>query len=443
MSQRTAVLPLVEKEEEWFRLTARIWLMLLIALTVVSMYDNVFAGGLLSWSQVITGIVLLWWGVRWLRGKERLTVPWSLALPLAAMVVWVAVTLLWSENVRGGALELISWVRLFALFNVIYVAFWDDIAGVRLGIGALIGALTSVGMLAIYVIFFRPSLGAALPGPFYQYPLFSGYFGLSAFGRILGFHGDPNGQGLMFLFAAFFTLGFVMHQVVRGGRTPWWSLAIMLPLTVGVLGVLSRSTWLAMAVGGAYLGYYIRFSAPRLFWGLAVAGAALLLAFAPALLIRTGRVMPTEVDRGRLAELHQGLAYWRDAPLQGIGPGTYRVRIETIRAQTGKAITARAIHNTYLKFLVEGGVVGLGLLLWFVVALVRTYRSVSRRLSSQVGSDVYWVHKAFGACFLAVVIWALFQGITFFNLWWIMLGMFAALSHHVLKGGPGDVLRRG
>jgi O-antigen ligase len=97
-----------------------------------------------------------------------------------------------------------------------------------------------------------------------------------------------------------------------------------------------------------------------------------------------------------------------------------------------------AIHNTYLKFLVELGLPGFCLLAWFCVALLRRYRRNSSLTQGEPTSLLYWINRGFGACFLGTGVFALFQGISTFNPFWIVLGLFAATSS-AIERAYGDI----
>ncbi|MDQ2920447.1 MAG: O-antigen ligase family protein, partial [Acidobacteriota bacterium] len=69
----------------------------------------------------------------------------------------------------------------------------------------------------------------------------------------------------------------------------------------------------------------------------------------------------------------------KDHPVSGVGFGGYWIAITKYHRASGEA-TPQEAHNDYLELLASGGLIGLSIGVWFVVALVMTAR---RRLRSR------------------------------------------------------------
>jgi O-antigen ligase len=95
---------------------------------------------------------------------------------------------------------------------------------------------------------------------------------------------------------------------------------------------------------------------------------------------------PTEIGAVDRNELHLGvrrrdiwkstLSMFKAHPLAGAGFGGYWAEIPQYHDASG-AFTPQQAHNDYLEVLASGGVIGLGLLIWFGVTLInRSYRAL-------------------------------------------------------------------
>jgi O-antigen ligase/tetratricopeptide (TPR) repeat protein len=74
---------------------------------------------------------------------------------------------------------------------------------------------------------------------------------------------------------------------------------------------------------------------------------------------------------GRLQLAGDTLAMVRDYPLLGIGLGCWPELFPHYRRPPWSAVMYREAHNDYVQLLAETGVVGFGLVVWFIVAVVR------------------------------------------------------------------------
>jgi len=90
-----------------------------------------------------------------------------------------------------------------------------------------------------------------------------------------------------------------------------------------------------------------------------------------------------EIDGGYQSEMNEGARrrdIWRATwlifkthPLAGAGFGGYWAEVPQFHQGSGKLVPQQA-HNDYLEVLASGGVVGIGLLAWFAVMVVRQAR---------------------------------------------------------------------
>jgi O-antigen ligase len=95
-----------------------------------------------------------------------------------------------------------------------------------------------------------------------------------------------------------------------------------------------------------------------------------------------GRVdsLSLELDRKVADTFTLRPAIWRatwglikDHPIAGVGFGGYWIAIPKYHAASGET-TPQEAHNDYLELLASGGVIGVAIGIWFVVALLKTTR---------------------------------------------------------------------
>jgi O-antigen ligase len=221
--------------------------------------------------------------------------------------------------------------------------------------------------------------------------------------RLAGFLIDPNAHGGLLTVALLVQLG-----VLVGGRTKsrWVQVAgtaNVLLLGAGLVLTRSRSAWVALAVGGAVLLWLVR---RRLTWKRAlIAATAVGCAGGSLWLLAGGAVMSLLKDALKPAsillrweQVTGGLRYFPDSPIWGIGLDVYR------RLQP-----PYIIHNTYVWFLVEMGIVGLVVLLALLSRVGRNWAAALRSTDWNWGLAVGGA-AAFAAMLgLAVGIEALYQ----------------------------------
>ncbi len=128
----------------------------------------------------------------------------------------------------------------------------------------------------------------------------------------------------------------------------------------------------------------------------------------------------------RLALWHAAIALWREHPLLGIGPDTFRRRYEAVLspAPNGRPYTDTRIHanSLYLETLADMGLLGLAslaLLMWALWLVVRRHYAAGRLagLGSGMAAGAFFVHGALDY---------FFEFTPLFGLFWILLGLTAA-----------------
>lgn len=204
--------------------------------------------------------------------------------------------------------------------------------------------------------------------------------------RSYGFFQDPN------LYAGYLLVSLavvIARECYKGmPETPF----LLIALTGAVVATASRSavgTLAAMLFISALL-----ISARRVRWTLVTLGGVGLWVLAgvlaakpdllalPALSRLTTASQTTGTDP-RLGLWARAIELWHSSPITGIGIGQYQLYSQDVygvSASTGNGFIA---HNTFLSFLSETGIVGLGILLVGLVAIGRSampLKTMGRRL---------------------------------------------------------------
>jgi O-antigen ligase len=143
----------------------------------------------------------------------------------------------------------------------------------------------------------------------------------------------------------------------------------------------------------------------------------------------------------RLALWRSALVLWRSRPLLGIGPDNFRRRyVEVIGpAADGRAYTDTRIHanDLYLETLADLGLVGVAVLAWLALALLRGLR----RLSTSGRVVGLGCGLAAGAFFVHGAVDYFLEFTPLFGLFWMLLGLTAAYAENLPPAAPPSSTR--
>ena len=204
-----------------------------------------------------------------------------------------------------------------------------------------------------------------------------------------------------------FALAFLLTPSHRRRFRPWAAYVASV-IAVGVLASHSRTGFTAMAVALIVCALALRSSKYRPGAGIWI-GLAASLVMIPLLLIamgqsspfsRIGTITETSSYSPRLEIWKRAVAAWRLRPLSGSGLGTFATATSPFFTQDEGIVYTRA-ENEYLDMLVEGGVLGLALLLVLLWSLARAGREAL--LGARAAQDRFVVLGAlFGILTLAI-----------------------------------------
>jgi O-antigen ligase len=346
----------------------RIGIALLVAACAVPLVLVDLAFGIALWAMLLglsdlapfglastfAGLLVLacWIGVQRVEPRPRLQ-PLALlgASALLLLLVWLALSLAWAEDVGEAAVELSRW----GLCGVVVLVLLTSLRS-RRDIRLVIGGFVLGIVLSVAVGLVHDGLGGGPPGETLT----------STEGRLKGGLGDPNVLAAAIVPAIALAAGLLV--VVRG-RVRVILLACIGVLVLGLGATQSRGGALAAVVALVVALLVMRnHRKPVLIAaiGIAAVGVAYFSAYPQG----WDRMTKSDGGNGR-SELWE--VAWRitsDHPVAGVGLHNFTVHSPRYVREPGalknvKLIAERphAVHNTYLELLTETGVVGLTLLL--------------------------------------------------------------------------------
>ena len=370
---------------------------------------------LLPLYAVIGGFALsLGWAL--VRGDERSRELGPLAWPLAAFVLWTGLSLLWTVDVRRGAIFLGAFVLPFALLAIGFARLpWRGrwLTWLWGGLVATALAFAAVGGYQWLTrdVFWNPSV-----------EVFNAY---APFFRVNSVFWDPSVYGRYLTVAILASLAGIVLGGVRGHRV-LGLYAVVVATWVGLLVSFSQSSFVALAAGIVV--------AVAVAWGrrttlALVALGALALAVSLAVpqirdeLVGKSRSEANRLTSGRANLVGQGFRIAADNPVHGVGAGGFSREYARRLGIPGRDPKRVASHTTPVTVLAEEGAVGLGLLAWLVAAaLLATLRGLGRGFTSRVA-------LAIGIVFVAIAVHSVFYAAFFEDpMTWALFGLVGLAS---------------
>jgi O-antigen ligase len=374
---------------------------------------------LLPLYAVVGGLALaLAWSL--VKGDARSRELGPVALPLASFVVWTGLSMLWTDDVRRGAIFLAAFVLPFGLVAVGFARLpwrgrWLTWLWAGLVATALLYALVGGYQWVTRDVFWNPSV-----------KVFNAY---APFFRVNSVFWDPSVYGRYLTVAVLASLAGILLGGVRGWRVAGLY-AVVVATWLGLLISFSQSSFVALAAGTVV--------AASVVWGrralvalvaLGLVTCAVLFAV-PQLrddVVGKSRSGVNRVTSGRANLVGQGIRIALDHPVSGVGAGGFSREYAHRRGIVGKDPKRVASHTTPVTVAAEEGIVGLALLAWLVAAaLLATLRGLGKGFTSRVA-------LATGIVLLAIAVHSLFYAAFFEDpMTWALLGL-VGLSARVPK----------
>jgi O-antigen ligase len=344
-----------------------------------------------------------------LRGDRRARELGPLAWPLAAFVAWGGLSLLWTDDLREGAIDVLFFFLPFGLLAVALARLPWSRSALQL-LYALLAAMALVfAVVGIYQwltrdIFWNPKVdvGNAF-APFY---------------RVNSVFWDPSIYGRFLVIAILATLVVALCSVRRD--LVLGAAALIVVMWPGLLFSFSQSSFAALVAGVLLAAAFVWR------WRAAAAvglGAVVMLTVgfsAPQVrdnLLDESRRGLDRATSGRYGLMEDGARIALDHPLAGVGLGGFKQAYAERKGLRGEEPARAASHNTPITVAAETGLPGLALLVWLVAVAILTALRLAgkRRLTGRVslfvalGVTAIAVHSLFyDAFFEDPMTWGLF-----------------------------------
>jgi O-antigen ligase len=317
-------------------------------------------------------------GVDLLRGDSRHRELGRFAWPLAAFVGWSGLSLLWSDDLREGAIDLLFFFLPFGLLAVCLARLpWSrpalQLLYLQLAAMALVFAAVGIYQWVTRDIFWNPKVdvGNAF-APFY---------------RVNSVFWDPSIYGRFLVVAILATLVIALSSARREHVLA--AAGMIAVVWTGLLFSFSQSSFAALIAGVLLAAAYA--------WRWRSAAA---IGLAAVVLLTVGFSAPQVRDNlldesrrgldratsGRWGLVEDGARIALDNPVGGVGLGGFKREYAERTGLKGEEPARAASHNTPITVAAETGLPGFALLIWLLgTAIVIALRLAgTRRLTGRV-----------------------------------------------------------
>jgi O-Antigen ligase len=337
-----------------------------------------------------------------------------LAVPLGLFVGWQGLSLLWTKDVRQGAIEMLFFVLPFGLLSVSLARLrwsrgWVLTLYVQIALMGLVFAVIGIVQYETRDIFWNPKVRVD-----------NAYAPSGWFYRVNSIFYDPSIYGRFLVVAILASLVVVLRRRVD----PLWSIAAALAIAItwaGLLPSFSQSSYIALISAVTLSAVLVwRWRSLALIAAMII---ALLLAAVASPQIRhridgksSSSLSSVTSGRSKLASKGARLAVHH--PLVGVGVGGFRRAYADLVHLKGKEPKAAASHTTPITVAAENGFPGLLLLLWLLgSALVIGLRRLGRGFDGDA-------RLAFGLALTAILVHCVFYNALFEDpLFWGLLAL--------------------
>jgi len=327
--------------------------------------DSIYNSFVLLYVVITAATVVL--ALEIYRGDKRSRELGPLTWPLVGFVVWSAVSLLWSIDVRRGSTELDA-----ALLPFTFLAL--ALARLRWSPRLLKGLL--IQLVSMALVFALIGVYQYKTGEIYWNPKVINSNAYGPFFRVNSVFWDPSIYGRFLVLAILACLVFV---VTRAGR-PWLAVSIVTiaVLWLGLALSFSQSSFTALVVGviaAALVAWRRRAAVPLLALSMLIVPIALATPQARAKILNGSKYDLNSITSARSTLVEHGLKIAVRHPVIGVGMGGFRKAYAELEGMSGKNLRKAASHTTPVTVAAEEGIVGFGLFVWLLTAsLLVTYR---------------------------------------------------------------------
>ncbi|MHB8469889.1 MAG: O-antigen ligase family protein, partial [Gaiellaceae bacterium] len=370
------------------------WLLPLAALACVPVRVHALGHQLLVpiYVVVLGGALQAGWEL--VRGDVRVRELRQASLPLASFLAWTGVSLAWSKDPHAGAIELLAFLLPFALLALCIARLPHSSLGLR----ALYSELVVMALVFAAVGFYQYDTRNIFENPKVIYS--NSY---AAFFRVNSVFWDPSIYGRFLVVALVPSVVLIVRG--RSTRAALAATAATIVIWLGLLISFSQSSFAALlvaVVGVALVAWRWRALVAVALAALVLAGIAIAQPAVRRSIEHHTSSGLNHASSGRYSLVANGIRIAEAHPLAGVGVGGFtRAYAERVHLP-GKHPKSAASHDTPVTIAAEGGLVGLVLFAWLLVAV---FREAFRRVDRSVGGRTSLVA---GLALAAILVHSLF-----------------------------------
>lgn len=196
--------------------------------------------------------------------------------------------------------------------------------------------------------------------------------------RAYGTFNHPNIFGGYLVFVIIFT--FLLLQRVKNKKQIIFLNCVLLLQTMGIFFTFSRSAWLVWIVSVVFIFLYYFLSKKKVVWSAMFNLVFFTILFSVFFPLVQARVevrsrLETKSISERIGGYREALDIWDNHKYFGVGPGNYTIashNFEQLKYET----YYQPVHNIFLLFVVENGIVGFAFVTFMLVAFIIYYSSI-------------------------------------------------------------------
>jgi len=336
--------------------------------------------------------------VELVRGDGRARELGRITWPLAAFVGWTGLTLLWTDDLRQGAIAVVAFYLPFGLLAVVLARLsWDRrwVAFLALQLVAMALAFAAIGVYQYTTrdVFWNPKV---IVGNAYA-PFF----------RVNSVFYDPSVYGRFLVVAIVACLVLVLTTRARIAYAAAVAVAVA---WVGLLFSFSQSSFTALIAAALVVAWAAW--RRRAIVAVGLVAAVLVSAGVAAPRVRSTIVRHTHAGlnhatSGRFKLVVNGGKLAVHNPVLGVGVGSFKRAYADQQHLRGREPKSAASHDTPITVAAETGLLGLGLFVWLLVAaLMRLPLRLPRTFDERAAA-------IFGLALIAIAVHSLFYNAFF------------------------------
>jgi O-antigen ligase len=395
------------------------WLLPLAALATVPVRIGALGHQLLVplYLVILGGTLLFLWQL--VRGDERSRELRFAAWPLALYVGWTGLSLAWTGDVGGGAIEVLAfYIPLTMLALLVARLPWSDLwlraLYVELGVMALIFAAVGFYQYDTRNVFENPKV--------INSNAYAAYF------RVNSVFWDPSIYGRFLVIAIIPSVVLIVRG--RSLRLAWAAAAVVLVTWLGLLISFSQSSFAALlvaVVGVAIVAWRWRSAAAIGLVAVVLSGVAAAQPQIRRSIVHHTHSGLNSATSGRASLVANGIRIAEAHPVIGVGVGGFKHAYAQRLHLRGKAPRVAASHDAPVTVAAETGLIGFALATWLAFGvMIAAFRRVDRSFRGRAS-------LAFGLAIAAILCHSLFYNDFFEDpMTWMLFGFVA------LAAAPAD-----